>query len=361
LLDMIHGCLGSVGLVLIAGFLACSEHEGRADKGPSSGGAGAAIDTAYFVPLGGLEQYIEVRGASGSLPLLLYLHGGPSMPATPMLRFHNAGLSEIFIVVSWDQRGCGHSARSDPRPADMTLERFIEDAHELTGHLKQIYGRERLFLVGHSWGSIMGMELISRYPDDYIAYIGVGQVVNTAEGEARSRRELAGRARARKDSVTLRALEDIGWEPGRGYTAGLEGFLAHRRLLWQQRMHDYDPTAMIRAIEASEDYSNDISEWMASAMYAQGAVYETLMSVDFTDKTDLRIPVYFFAGRHDFNTPQDLVAEYLETVSAPLKRLYWFDQSGHSPPWEEPQLFAERLREVAREVLGIADVPPAGG
>ena len=115
-------------------------------------------------------------------------------------------------------------------------------------------------------------------------------------------------------------------------------------------MHDFDPAAMVRAIRAYPDYDNDIYDWMASAMYAQSALFETVMSADFTEVKDFPIPVFFFAGRHDFNTPQTLVAKYFETLHAPLKRLYWFEQSGHSPPWEEPELFAARAREAAEEV-----------
>lgn len=348
---MMRRCITLMSLVLIACWLACDKPDTHTDMNQAEGETSAAIDTAYFVSLGGLDQYVELRGASKSLPILLFLHGGPSIPATPMLRFYNGDLGESFIVVSWDQRGCGRSALSDPRPEDMSFERFVADAHELTLHLQQVYGHEQLFLVGHSWGSIIGMELVRRYPEDYLAYVGIGQVVNTAEGEARSRQELASRARAAHDNVILSALEEIGFTARDGYSDGLEGFLAHRQLLWQYGMHDYDHTAMTRAIQASSDYSNDIKDWMISAAYAQNALYETVMSVDITRQTDFEIPIYFFAGRHDFNTPQSLVAEYFKTIKAPLKRLYWFEQSGHSPPWEEPDLFHERLRELSREVL----------
>ena len=124
-----------------------------------------AVDTSYYVTLGGVGQYVEIRGASGDLPVLLYLHGGPCMPATPLLRYHQAELSESFVVVSWDQRGCGRSGEIDPTPGDMTLERHVLDAHELTTHLKDTLRKQKIFLVGHSWGSVLGLELAQRYPD----------------------------------------------------------------------------------------------------------------------------------------------------------------------------------------------------
>ena len=305
-----------------------------------------AVDSSVYVTLGGVDQYVEVRGASRDLPVLLYLHGGPCMPATPFLRFHQAELARSFIVASWDQRGCGRSPAADPRPAEMTLERHVEDAHELTLYIKETLGKERIFLVGHSWGSILGLELARRYPDDYLAYVGVGQVVDLREGERLSRAELLARARARGDTATLRAVEANRYSPDDGYADGLQGFLAHRRLLWTYGMMDRDPSAMLRAIAAAEGYSNDVREWMAAALHVQTALYDELMAIDFSERIEFEVPIFFFAGRHDYNTPSELAARYLETIEAPAKGCIWFEGSGHSPPWEEPQVFRARLLEV---------------
>jgi len=315
------------------------------------------VDSSYYVTLGGVDQYVEIRGAARDLPVLLYLHGGPCMPATPFLRFHQAELSETFIVVSWDQRGCGRSAAADLRPAEMTLERHLEDAHELTLYIKETLGKERIFLVGHSWGSVLGLELARRYPDDYLAYVGVGQVVDLREGERLSRAELFARARARGDTATVQAVEANRYSPDEGYADGLQGFLAHRRLLWTYGMMDHDPSAMLRAIAAAEGYSKDVTEWMAAALHVQTALYDELMAIDFTERTAYRVPVFFFAGRHDYNTPSELAARYLETIEAPAKGFIWFECSGHSPPWEEPQTFRARLLEVLAAVSPGSPAP----
>jgi proline iminopeptidase len=311
------------------------------------------VDTSYYVTLGGVSQYVEIRGASSYLPVLLYLHGGPCMPATPMLRYHQAELSESFVVVSWDQRGCGRSADIDPRPGDMTLERHVLDAHELTTHLKQALRKRRILLVGHSWGSVLGVELAQRYPDDYVAYVGVGQMVNAKEGERVARDTLVSRARARGDTATVRAVENNRYSPQEGYVDSLQGFLAHRRLLWMNGMMDHDRNAMLQAIAAADGYSTDVTEWMQAALYAQRSLFRELMAVDFTQRTAFEIPVFFFAGQHDFNTPSQLVADYAEHVDAPAKRVIWFEESGHSPPWEEPEAFRARLAEVYEVVVGL--------
>lgn len=228
----------------------------------------------------------------------------------------------------------------------MTLERHLQDAHELSLHLKVTYGVEKVLLVGHSWGSILGVELAQRHPEDYMAYVGVGQVVNTLEGERLAREELLKRARARGDTTTVGEVEAIPFSVEGGYENGLQGFTAHRRLLWMYGMMDHNPDAMLKAIAASEGYSTDVNEWMAASVYAQQALLPDILATDFSQRTDFRIPVFFFAGRHDFNTPSILVAEYVQHITAPDKDLVWFENSGHSPPWEEPEEFRMRLVEV---------------
>ncbi len=314
-------------------------------------------DTSYYVTLGGVDQYIELRGASRELPALLYLHGGPCMPATPFLRFYQVELAQSFIVVSWDQRGCGRSAAADPRPPEMTLERHVEDAHELSLYIKETLGKERILLVGHSWGSVLGLELAQRYPEDYLAYVGVGQVVDLREGERLSRAELLARARSRGDTATVQAVEANRFSRDDGYAAGLQGFLTHRRFLWTYGMMDHDPSAMLRAIAAAEGYSNDVGEWMAAALHVQAALYDELMAIDFTEQTEFQVPVFFFAGRHDYNTPGQLAARYLEAIEAPAKGCIWFENSGHSPPWEEPDAFRARLLEVLETVSPGSPAP----
>ncbi len=150
-----------------------------------------------------------------------------------------------------------------------------------------------------------------------MAYVGIGQVVNVTEGERVARDTLVSRALARGDNTTVRAVEANGYSTQEGYADGLQGFLAHPRLLWMNGMMDHDPNARLQAIAAAGGYSTDVTEWMQTALHAQGSLFRELMAVDFTQRTAFEIPVFFFAGRHDFNIPSQLVAEYVEHVDAP--------------------------------------------
>ena len=134
-----------------------------------------SVSELTALEIGGLEQWILVRGEDQSNPVLLWLHGGPGSAQMPVHRAFNRELEKEYVVVHWDQRGAGKSNHSGFREETMTLDRFIEDAHELTKYLKDRFDQEKIYLLGHSWGTQMGILTVQRYPDNYHAFISVGQ------------------------------------------------------------------------------------------------------------------------------------------------------------------------------------------
>ena len=122
------------------------------------------VQEKTFVELGGEKQYVEMTGSSDQLPVLLFLHGGPGWPQTPHLRYFNADLTEEMILVSWDQAGCGQSYIHNQNPKSLSPESLVNDAHELTQYLKKKFNKEKIFLVGFSYGSVIGLKLAEKYP-----------------------------------------------------------------------------------------------------------------------------------------------------------------------------------------------------
>jgi proline iminopeptidase len=162
-----------------------------------------------FIELGGEKQYVEMTGASDDLPVMLFLHGGPGWPQTPHLRYFNADLTDEMILVSWDQAGCGQSYMHNPNPKNLSPESLVNDAHELTQYLKKKFNKEKIFLVGFSYGSVIGMKLAEKYPDDYYAYIGVSQVISVPESWDVSMQWLKEQAQQKNDTTALRQLDLI--------------------------------------------------------------------------------------------------------------------------------------------------------
>ncbi|MEQ1799752.1 MAG: alpha/beta fold hydrolase, partial [Lacibacter sp.] len=167
------------------------------------------VEEKSLLTLGGEKQYVEITGTSDKKPVLLFIHGGPGWPQTPQLRYFNADLTKDFILVTWDQRGCGKSFLQNPEPGNMTLDQIVSDAHELTLLLKDKFKQQKIFLAGYSWGSIVGLTLARKYPADYISYTGIAQVINMKLGMQTTQNWLKERAKEKNDTVTLESLQRL--------------------------------------------------------------------------------------------------------------------------------------------------------
>ena len=145
------------------------------------------ISEQGLVPIGGIPQWISVRGRHKSNPLLLFLHGGPAFTVSPVSFYYMRDWEEQFTVVQWDQRGAGKTyAASDPEKIKdtMTVDRIVADAEELIGYLRQKYGKDRIVLMAHSFGTLLGLKLAQRHPDWFFAYVGMGQFTDALQSEA---------------------------------------------------------------------------------------------------------------------------------------------------------------------------------
>ncbi len=313
-------------------------------KSPDSG---LPADTSLMLNLNGVNQYIEIHGESDRNPVLLFIHGGPAWPATPMIRSRNASLFKDVTMVSWDQRNCGKSESDTLVP--LTIGLYVDDAHALTQFLKTKFGVEKIYLAGHSWGSVIGINLIKLFPDDYAGYIGMGQVVNLKMGDSIAREQLIRLASEAGDSATILAEASIPFSVAGGYQNGWDDMIRHRILLVKYRINDHDTLYENRALMEYSDYNS--LDWITPVFRDGRKLYPELISVDFTGTTEFEVPVYLMAGRYDYNTSFPVVEAWFKTIKAPKKEFTWFENSGHSPHWEEPDLFAQEVREICKGLL----------
>ena len=148
--------------------------------GPAHSPAPGGIDRLEQVELGGVRQWISIRAADPHAPVLLFLHGGPGSANLAKLRLQVPQLEKHFVVVTWDQRGAGKSASLGFDYSTLSIEQMVSDAHELVTYLKTRFGVEKIYLMGFSWGTVIGLSLADRYPQDFYAYIAVSQIVDAA-------------------------------------------------------------------------------------------------------------------------------------------------------------------------------------
>lgn len=304
----------------------------------------AAVDTAFLLPVNGVKQYLEIKGVSKTKPVLLFIHGGPSWPATPMNRQYNQDLAKDFVFVSWDQRNCGKS-QTDTTVA-LTPELYVEDAHVVTQFLKQRYHRNKIFVIGHSWGSIIGVMLVQKYPQDYAAYIGMGQMVNPGKSELLAKDYVVQQATLRKDTATLAALAKIPFNQDGSYRNGLAGLMQFR-MLSDKYLTSKEEVELPNPMQLYNDYK--VLDWMTPVMRTGKMLdkYITGGNINFMQRPTFQLPVYLMVGKYDYTTSADLAKQYFAAIKAPKKQLFLFEHSGHAPSWQEPQLFRTRLLQIA--------------
>ena len=300
-----------------------------------------AISSLEKIELGGVSQSVLIRGNDTSNPIILFLHGGPGMPMMYLAHEFQRPLEEHFIVVHWDQRGAGKSYYPEMDPKGLTLSQYLSDSQELIEHLLLRFGKENVNLVCHSWGTYLGSILIQEHPKLFSAYVGVGQVINSSTARALQREYLLSEAEKRHDLNARKEIEDNSDYVLEKWLFKYGGELRASKswtplLLSGLRSPEYSLADALKVPRGSSFSSSNI----------QYDVYDD-KPID-TLFQSYEVPMYYFQGRHDWTTPSILVTEYYESISAPHKGLYWFDNSAHFPFFEEPQIFCERLIAVLR-------------
>lgn len=303
-----------------------------------------AVSVKTYIQLGGEPQYVEMTGSSSKLPILLFLHGGPGWPQTPQLRYFNAELCKHMILVSWDQRGCGLSLQKYPKADSLSLAQMVSDAHELTGILQKKFGQQKIYLAGFSWGSILGLKLAEEYPQDYAGYFAVSQVLNLNKNIEISRAWIRKQALLQRDQGTLRQLEKIERKDTSVCKRPIDCFLAQFQLLNKYHGAIYrseSDSAIEKSMAAYPDYKN--YDWMGGFLYSAYRLEKELFQIDLRGPTELKVPVYFLMGRHDWNVPPEITLPFIDSLKAPLKEIIWFENSGHEPLEEEAAKFNATL------------------
>lgn len=338
-----------LGALLVAG-LAVIASQRFATTPPILGADGkplpGSIATLETVTLNGSTQWITVRAHDASKPVLLFLAGGPGGSQLATARFALQDLEQHFVVVNWEQPGAGKSFDAVKR-STLTPDRYIEDAHALIGLLKTRFGQQKVYVLGESWGSALGILLAQRYPQDIHALVGTGQMVAFLETDLRCYEFSLDWARQRGDFAKVDRLLKQGPPPyyGRGMSLKEAAFLTDTYSYMNQNPAILDNgTNTFRDLAAPEYGLYDKVSWFRGVLETLDVVYPQLWEVDFRQQaTRLEVPVYFLIGRHDINAPVALTEEYASVLQAPRKQIVWFEHSGHTPWVSESDRFVEEM------------------
>lgn len=315
---------------------------------------GKAPETGMLLDLdfNGVRQKILIESANLRRPILLWLHGGPGTSEMFITHHSLKGLLPYFTVVHWDQRGTALSFSDALGAADVTFDKILDDAFQLTEYLRTTFHQDKIFLVGHSFGSVLGIHLIDKYPDRYAAFIGVGQVVDDERSRAITYAWLKNELAKDNDAEGLAQLTDPNAVP--------------RELIDKYRGIFFKGKTLFDVIKESPHYNEGYLDLYRKSMrFVLDAMAKDASACEkniLRDVRKLEVPVYFFEGRHDRSAASapELVVEYCGLLEAPKKEIVWFEESAHHPNIDEPENFQRAIIDkLIRASAGSAVRPPA--
>jgi pimeloyl-ACP methyl ester carboxylesterase len=365
----------SVALAASIGLLAGLAHAGQAQNSLAKAKGIIAtrekivspqgIQQQLYVPIDGVKQWISIRGNDLRNPILLVLHGGPGSPETPAAWTFQQPWEDYFTVVEWSQRGTDKTYEANT-PAQMApgmnVAGMTDDAAALVSYLRERFHKRKIFLMGHSWGTVLGVTLAQRHPDWFYAYIGVGQVVNVRRGERVGYEFALHEAEAHHNVAAIRQLKALAPYPGKTLTIDEIGVrskweMYYGGLAYGRRDFDWDAETWT----LSPDYSErDLKAIGAGSLFSLRYLLGPLLSANFDDVTDFGCPVIEFVGAHDYTTPSSLVIDWFKRLHAPSKRLAVFADSGHMSFEEQPGRFLVHLVDDALPyAIAAGDGAPA--
>lgn len=320
-----------------------------------------SLSEKIFIEINGIEQGAFIRGENSANPVLLFLGGGPGLSTYFLFEDYPTGLEKHFTICCWDQRGSGISYNGNKEVIEkMTMDQLIEDTVEMTNYLRNRFGQEKIYLMGHSWGSFCGIRTAAEYPDLYHAYIGMSQIGNQLTSEQKAYTYMLEEYQTADNRKMIRKFASYPIDESK------EILLSYMNSsLRDQAMHDlgvgtthemdsvitgiFLPVMRCRAFSPSEK----INVWRSKRELSQ--FQQEIILQDLTVEVPaLEVPVYFLSGIYDYTVCHSLSKDYFNELQAPVKGFYTFSHSAHSPLFEEPD---QMLKVMAKDVLnGTVDL-----
>lgn len=307
------------------------------------------ISELIQIDINGKKEWISIRGKDSDNPILLFLAGGPGGTQLGAVRRNLAVLEDSYVVVNWEQAGSGKSYNSLPTKK-ITIDTYIDDGISLTEYLRDRFSEDKIYLMGESWGSALGIFMVDKQPDYYYAFIGTGQMVAFEETEQICYKLALQLAEENSDTKKKTALLENGTPPYYGNNVALKSaeYLNYLSTEMAQNPNIHNSGYETFTDLASPEYGVlDQINFFRGITVTFSNVYPQLYDIDLRDNYSiLEVPVYFFIGRYDINAPTHLAEDYHNILKAPDKKLVWFENSGHSPWINESKFFCQKTIEL---------------
>jgi proline iminopeptidase len=309
------------------------------------------VEHTEYVEADGAKLYLMTRGARLGAPLLLWLHGGPGGAERPLFRYFNSALEDRFVIAYWDQRGAARSFDPEADAHELTVTRHLADLDIVIDHLLRTLGKDKVVLIGHSWGAALALLYAHAHPQKLAAVIAVAPVVSTRKQERAQYDFVSREAAQRRDGDALAQLRELGPPPNGSApkTLAMEKLAARYGGVFHQEPNR--SWVMVSGVLRGLATPWEIPSFIRANEASLEAMNRELQVLDLTQSVPrLETPVFFFLGRYDRHIEASVAAAYFEKLQAPVKRLVWFENSAHNPPFEEPDLFNARVSECLQSI-----------
>jgi pimeloyl-ACP methyl ester carboxylesterase len=337
-------------------------------RGEEGNPAGSGICEKTYADIGGVKQGMFIRGKDTVNPVLLFVHGGPSFSEFFLVEKYPTGLENHFTVCYWEERGGGLSFTPDVTRESLTLEQLASDAVEVTNYLRKRFNQDRIYIMAHSGGTAFAIKAAAENPQLYNAYIGMAQITRQSESEKRACIYMSELSENLGDKKLLSALKEYPVTEDDSsllpfFNSGLRDKAMHKLGIGTMRNMKSVITGVFIPVWTCRAYTvkEKFNIWRSKLSFVnRSGLRAQILNTDFTSEfTSLDIPVYFFSGRYDYTVNHDLSREYLNNLLAPAKGFYTFENSAHSPMFEEPGRFLEIMTtDVLKGTTLMSDPRP---
>jgi pimeloyl-ACP methyl ester carboxylesterase len=316
------------------------------------------IDEGLFVRVGGIDQWITIRGQDRSNPVLLFLHGGPGSAFVPGL--FSREWEKHFTMVLWDQRGAGRTYIRNPKSAQgLTIDRMAQDGIEVAEVVRQRLHKRKIVLMGASWGSVLGITMAKERPDLFSVYIGAANVTDPPRMDAYAVQALMAQAKARGDAKALKTLADLGPPPWPAKKMRAERGVLFSYAPDQER--NVQGPMLDTFLTAPNLSPADLFSYIRGAMGSQDALMPQVEAWKAERLgQDFELPLVFVQGTGDLQTPTPVVQAYFDGLTAPSKTMILVPGGGHTASISSQDFVLSRLLATARPIAVAADAasPP---
>jgi pimeloyl-ACP methyl ester carboxylesterase len=312
-----------------------------------------SISSIENIIINGVPIYMIIRGENINNPVLLYLHGGPGRAeSSTYFRNMSKGLEKIFTICYMEQRGAGKSYSPDIPPETMTIEQFVEDTRQVSDFLRNKFNKKKIFIFGHSWGSLLGSIVIKKYPELYYAFISTGFPAKQLEAEKLSLDFIEQEATKQNNVEDLKEISNLKLpDINASGEIWYEYIIKQRKLLGKYKGTVYigDKEEVEEAVRNSTEYSEEEKKNFLSRKGSGFSIilmWNAIMNLNpMKDLSNQKIPVFMIQGLDDRVTSFDLAKKYYNVLNAPFKKFYTFENSAHSPHMEEYERFEKIMKD----------------